>query len=374
MSIVFGGDVMQHMPQINAARRGETYDYDPTFAHLKPYLDSADIAVFNLETTLATRDFSGYPHFSAPSQLAAALRACGVDAVTLANNHILDKGREGVVSTIGALDSAGLRHTGAFADSTAYRTNNPLMFDVRGVRIALFNYTYGLNGMPVRGGTVVNRIDTVRIASDLERAGELDPHVTIVCFHWGDEYTAVPNAAQRELSEWCRGRGVDFVIGSHPHVVQPVEVHRDSAGTPLGLTAYSLGNLVSNQRRRYRDGGILLRIDMEFRGSRMYGFGASCLPVWVHTPFAEGRKSYVILPPHTADTIPLNTTEREVYTTFISDTEKILGGYPPLVRAAPAAPVIPISRAGNPFCAAVSGFLDRLVSLYRTFPNAEATS
>ncbi len=322
--IVLGGDVMQHMPQIHAARRDSTYDYSATFRHLRQFLDTADITIFNLETTLSTGRYSGYPLFAAPVQLASALRDCGVDAVTLANNHMLDRGRAGVLSTLQALDSAGVRHTGVFADSAGYRTANPLIFNVRGIRLALLNYTYGTNGMPVREGTIVNLIDTVRIAADILRTAEHSPDVTAVYFHWGYEYHREPNAEQRRLAEWCHARGVDIVAGGHPHVLQPIEYHRDSIGEMRGITAYSLGNLVSNQRRRYRDGGILLRLDITIDDSRQPTFEVSYLPVWVHTPAVDGRREYMILPAPVADTMLAGTPEKAVYDIFSADVRELL--------------------------------------------------
>ncbi len=324
ISIVLGGDVMQHMPQIRAARRDSTYDYSATFRHLRPFLDTADITVFNLETTLSTGRYSGYPLFAAPVELASALRDCGVDAVTLANNHMLDRGRAGVLSTIKALDSAGVRHTGVFADSAGRRAANPLIFDVRGVRLALLSYTYGTNGMPVREGTIVNLIDTAHIAADLLSTAEHAPDVTVVYFHWGYEYHRTPNAEQRRLAEWCHARGVDIVAGSHPHVLQPIECLRDSVGGVRGITVYSLGNLVSNQRRRYRDGGVLLRLDITLADSLPPVFEASYLPVWVYTPAVKGRSEYIILPAPVADTILAGMPEKAVFDTFLADTREML--------------------------------------------------
>ena len=315
---------MQHMPQIRAAQRDSTYDYSSTFRYLRPFLDTADIAIFNLEATLSTGRYSGYPLFAAPVELASALRNCGVDAVTLANNHMLDRGRTGVLSTIGALDSAGIRHTGVFVDSAGYRTGTPLIFDVRGIRVALLNYTYGTNGMPVHGETIVNLIDTARIAADLTLTAEHLPDVTVVCFHWGDEYHRKPNAEQRRLAEWCHASGVDIVVGGHPHVLQPIEHHSDSVGGKRGLTAYSLGNLVSNQRKRHRDGGILLRLDVAVCDSLPPAVEASYLPVWVYTPTVDGRREYIILPSPVADTMLVGVPEKAAYDTFMTDTRELL--------------------------------------------------
>ena len=244
MRMWFGGDVMQHLPQIEAARSGEGFDYGPVFAALAPRMRAADLAVVNLETTLTRRErYTGYPLFRSPVALADALREAGVDVAVMANNHCCDGGAEGIRTSIEELDRCGIRHTGVFADSLDYRRNHPLYLTWCGLRLALVNYTYGTNGMPVPEGMIVNRIDTVRMAADLAAARSEGADFIVACLHWGNEYERRANAAQRSLAAFLRRHGVDVVVGSHPHVVQPWEA--DSAHVVL----YSLGNLVSNQRR-----------------------------------------------------------------------------------------------------------------------------
>ena len=325
ISIVFGGDVMQHLPQIHAARRDTAYDFSGTFRYLKPFFDSADLAVVNLETTLSDKGpYSGYPLFSAPAQLATALRNAGVDAVALANNHTMDKGRRGVVSTLRALDDAGLRHTGVFADSAAYEAASPLIFDIKGVKVALLNYTYGFNGMPVPAGVIANSIDTVRMAVEIGKARDRADH-TIVFLHWGYEYHRKPNAEQRLLAEWCHGQGVDFVIGSHPHVLQPLSAEPDSLRGIRRLTAYSLGNLVSNQRLRHQDGGMLLRLDITRRDSLPAHVRASYMLTWVYVTQQKGRREYIILPSPVADTmLSGDRAAKAAYDTFAADSRALL--------------------------------------------------
>lgn len=155
MRLFFGGDVMQHMPQVDAVRRGDGFDYEPVFRTLAPRIRAADLAVVNLETTLTRRSrYTGYPLFRSPAALADALRDAGVDVAVLANNHCCDNGAEGIRTSVEELDRCGIRHTGAFADSADYKKNNPLYLTHCGIRLAIVNYTYGTNGMPVPEGTV----------------------------------------------------------------------------------------------------------------------------------------------------------------------------------------------------------------------------
>ena len=292
--MLFGGDVMQHLPQVEAARSGEGFDYTPVFAALAPRMHAADLAVVNLETTLTRSGrYTGYPLFRSPAELADALRGAGVDVALFANNHCCDGGAEGIRTTIRELDRCGIRHTGVFADSADYRRNHPLRIEHCGLRIALVNYTYGTNGMPVPAGSVVNRIDTVRMAADLAAVRREGADFIVACMHWGNEYERRENASQRTLAAFLRRHGADVVVGGHPHVVQPWQA--DSTHVVL----YSLGNLVSNQRRRYTDGGLVARIEALRYPDGRRSYRLEPLPVWVALP------RYRILPPEAADTAVL---------------------------------------------------------------------
>lgn len=307
--VIFGGDVMQHLPQIRAARRGDGFDYGEVFAALRPRFRQADLVVVNLETTLSdSGPYTGYPLFRAPAALADALREAGVDVAVLANNHCCDAGRKGVQTTLRELRRCGISHTGVFADSLDYERHNPLYLRLRGIRFALLNYTYATNGMPVPAGIAVNRIDTVRMAADLTAARRAGSDCIAVCIHWGNEYERRENASQRALATFLRRHGADLVVGSHPHVVQPFEA--DSASVVL----YSLGNLVSNQRKRYCDGGLLAEIGITKHPDGRMEYALEVVPVWVALP------GYRILPPEAADTLPLPAA----YRTFRQDTEETI--------------------------------------------------
>ena len=310
MRLFFGGDVMQHMPQVEAARCGERFDYRPVFAALAPRMRAADLTVVNLETTLTRRGrYTGYPLFRSPVALADALRDAGVDVAVLANNHCCDGGAEGIRTTVAELDRCGILHTGVFADSADYKKNNPLYLNRCGMRLAIVNYTYGTNGMPVPAGTIVNLIDTVRMAADLAEARASGVDFIVACLHWGNEYERRENAGQRSLAAFLRRNGVGVVVGSHPHVVQPWRA--DSSHVVL----YSLGNLVSNQRRRYTDGGLVAAVEAVRHADGRMDYRLETAPVWVALP------GYRILPPEAADTMSLPAA----YGVFRADVDALAG-------------------------------------------------
>lgn len=255
MRLFFGGDVMQHMPQVDA------------------------------------------------------VRDAGVDVAVLANNHCCDNGAEGIRTSVEELDRCGIRHTGAFADSADYNKNNPLYLTYCGIRLAIVNYTYGTNGMPVPEGTVVNLIDTVRMAADLAAARASGVDFIVACVHWGDEYQRRENAAQRSLAAFLRRHGTDVVVGSHPHVIQPWVA--DSSHVVL----YSLGNLVSGQRRRYTDGGLVATVEAVRHPEGRMTYRLETTPVWVSVP------GYRILTPEAADTMTLPAA----YGIFRADLDALPG-------------------------------------------------
>jgi len=319
--LLFAGDVMAHLPQLNAARRADgSYDFFEQFRRVKPRFDAADLVVVNLETTLApTGPYTGYPCFRTPSSLARALRRAGVDVAVTANNHCCDGGARGIRATLDALDDAGIRHTGTFVDTLRHGADHPLRLEAGGIRFALFNYTYGTNGLPVPAGTTVNRIDTAAIARDLAAVDRRRTDCVIVCLHWGEEYMRHPSREQRRLAAFVRRHGADLVVGSHPHVVQPFECDT------TGAVFYSLGNFVSNQRKRYCDGGLLAEVEVVKRpaggasGRPAMRYAAQAVPVWVALP------RYRILPPEWSDTLPMTAPARAACERFLCDVRELLG-------------------------------------------------
>ena len=300
VTLVFAGDVMQHLPQVNAAYDPVSgrHEYRSCFALMEPLWKGADFVLANLETTLDDRGYRGYPLFVSPRSLAEDLQKAGINVLVTANNHCCDNGRRGIEKTLEVLDSLGLVHVGTYADSAERAVRCPAWLKKDGFSIALLNYTYGTNGNPVPEGNVVDRIDTLRIGRDIAKARAGFATQIVVFIHWGNEYESAPSPEQRRLARWLHERGADLVVGSHPHVVQPIE-----AGPDGRLTAYSLGNFVSNQRRPRTDGGISLKVTVTRGPDGKYGYESRYGNQWVWTPTVNGRKTYLVVPEGAADSV-----------------------------------------------------------------------
>ena len=260
LTLLFTGDIMGHDGQLASARNDSSgiYEYDSVFRHIAPFISSVDVATGNLEVTLGGPPYKGYPAFSSPDELAAACRNAGFDILGTANNHSADRGPRGIFRTIRVLDSLGIRHTGTWISPEERNIISPLMVCHDNLRIALLAYTYGTNGIVVPPPATVAYIDTVRAAADIRRAEWLDADLNVIFIHWGIEYDTLPSAEQKKTAAALRRAGADIIIGSHPHVVQPVEAEQDTAAI-LHPVVWSMGNFVSNQRTRRRDGGLMIR-------------------------------------------------------------------------------------------------------------------
>jgi len=302
ITLLFAGDVMAHLPQIEAAKIDSFghYDFSPEFQYVSDIIKKADISVVNLETTFGGKPYMGYPQFSAPDTLAWFLKRAGFNLIVDANNHAADRGTKGILGTIHGLNRAGLAHTGTFKDSAERAKTYPYMIDKNGIRLAFLNYTYGTNNLAVHPPVIVNYIDTTKIKSDIQAAKQKKADIIIAVMHWGIEYQVLPNEEQKRIARFCFVNGIDVIIGSHPHVVQPAywESYRRKGDTTdrKGLVLYSLGNFVSNQRDKYTDGGILFTFNIKKnRYSKKISIGdASFLPAWVY--IRPEPRSYFILP------------------------------------------------------------------------------
>lgn len=259
--LVFAGDAMQHQRQLDAARRPDgTWDYAECFAAVRPYVESADYAVVNLETPLGGAPYSGYPMFCAPDAYLDALVDAGFDFFLGANNHALDRRDRGVRRTVGELRKRGLPFAGIYSSRAERDTLVPAIVDVNGFRIALLNYTYGTNGIEIREDVVVDPIDAALIERDIDASRDSGAELVAVCLHWGEEYQLLPNASQKRLAERLLNYGADMIVGSHPHVIQPVEMRRDSVSGRRQLLIYSLGNFISAMRTTDTRGGAMVRV------------------------------------------------------------------------------------------------------------------
>lgn len=235
------GDVMMHTKQIENARTDDSgYDFSSYFQFIEDDIRGADIAVANMEFTLAGEPYTGYPCFSAPDSLARYLAECGFDVFLTANNHIYDKGAAGAARTLKIYreldEEYGIAIAGMAEDeaSTGIAT-----LSKNGISIAFVNMTYGTNlGIGSHWPKVCRLSDIQAVEASMAKAEECD--VTIALPHWGEEYRLTHNTRQEDAAKWLISQGADLIIGAHPHVIQ------DCQKTDGVTVAYSLGNAVSN--------------------------------------------------------------------------------------------------------------------------------
>lgn len=326
LSLIFMGDIMGHDSQIHSAKQTDgSYNYTEVFKYLKPTIEQTDVAIANLEVTLAGEPFKGYPQFSSPDALAKATSDAGIDVLVTANNHSADRRKSGILRTINVLDSMKIKHTGTFRNYQEKEKQSPLIIDKKGFKIAIINYTYGTNGIPVPYPTVVNITKIDSLKQDIQKAKQLKADKVIVFIHWGLEYQRQPNKNQINLAKICFNQGADIVIGSHPHVIQKSEWITNNNNEQF--VTYSLGNFVSNQRKRYTDGGQMIKIVLKKEPNRIKIKEAGYMLTWVYTPTIKGKKHFFILPCAQFELKPDFFISKEHFNkmkVFISDSRNLL--------------------------------------------------
>lgn len=260
------GDLMMHSKQLDAALQADgTYDFSPYFKLIEDRITAADLAIGNLEVTLAGKPYTGYPSFSAPESFARYLAACGFDVFLCANNHILDRGSRGASLTMEKLHRLDTLNSVKFCGiaSSPKDRDSVLFIRRKGISVALLNFTYGTNHDPDKEWPMVNRLDdTTHVKKMLERSQLAD--FTIALPHWGIEYQLKPSSRQKSMAQLFADNGADLIIGSHPHVLQGYEILRPGNVQ----VAYSLGNAVSNMSAKNTQLELLatVRIALEENG------------------------------------------------------------------------------------------------------------
>lgn len=256
VSIVMAGDILLHTPVEEAARdENGNYNFDFLFTNTKDLISTADIAIVNQEVIIGGKELgiSGYPCFNAPTQIGDALVDAGFDVICHATNHSLDKGKQGVINCISYWNTAHPSVSVIGLNNSEEEYLNIDIFEKNGISIAILNYTYGTNGInpPSDMPHVLDLLEKDKIVKDLKYAEE-NADFTIVCPHWGTEYNLGIDQSQQKWAAIFRENGADLVIGTHPHVIEPIVLFEDDSpeisnnhGDGDMLVYYSLGNYVN---------------------------------------------------------------------------------------------------------------------------------
>jgi Bacterial capsule synthesis protein PGA_cap len=288
VTLLFTGDVLPHTPVVTSAARntdGQGHDFSPIFREVAPAVAAADWAVCHLEVTLGVPGVgsSSYPRLAAPASLADGLAGAGFDSCSTASNHSLDFGEAGVVSTIAALDQAGLAHTGT---ATGTAQVNGILYSLDELVVGHASYSYWFNGLhlPVDQLWLANQIDAERILDDAARLRRVGADFVVISLHWGVEYFVEPRQAEIDLAaQLMSSPDIDLIIGHHAHVIQPLSWVGDE------LVAFGLGNFLSNQSRPTSQDGVMLLVRLESVLGAWRPTEIAAVPTWV-----DRRNGHVI--------------------------------------------------------------------------------
>ena len=264
VSISMVGDVLMHNPTLKSGLQEDgSYNYDHLFKNVKKHMENTDISLANQEVILGGTDLgiSSYPAFNAPQELGDSLVQSGFNTILHATNHTLDKGEKGVDSALTYWKEKHPETTVLGIHESQEDRDQIYIFEKKGFKIAILNYTYGVNGnrIPEDRPYIVDLMDKSQMEKDIQKANELADYV-IVCPHWGTEYVFEATDKQKEWTDFFLKQGVDLVIGTHPHVIEPVEWVED--GENKMLVFYSLGNFVSCQDKWYRMLGAMANVKL----------------------------------------------------------------------------------------------------------------
>lgn len=293
VKIISVGDVFIHKSILNSVYNAEdkSYNFAFCFEQIKPYLDSVDLGTAWFGGVLDTiGPYTGYPCFKTPKELAYTLKNAGFD-ILFRTNHTLDYGFKGLKTTTKILKDTGLVQIGAYI--TEEESKEIHIFEKNGIRIAFLSYTYGMNEIPIPKPWMIKLIDLEEIKKDIDKAKPVCDFI-IVALHFGIEYERFPNKQQKRLVRQIAEMGADMIIGSHPHVIQPVEViELDERKI---FVAYSLGNFFCGQRKQYTDTGIMLKYIIARDSNTTYLKDIKYIPTYVAKYKVDDTYKFKILP------------------------------------------------------------------------------
>lgn len=316
------GDIMVHGPQLKAQynKISDQFDFHNNFHFIKPYVENADLALFNLETTFAGEDkgYSSFPRFNSPDSLAEALQTAGFDVAVAANNHTIDTGMDGVLRTLDVLHEKKLKTVGT---RKSHKESRFLIENIKGIKIGITAYTYetpayGKNKtinsliLPSNLEPLINSFrydrleeDLIQMKSTIDDMREAGAEIIVFYLHWGEEFQREPNDYQKLIAQVLNTYGVDIILGSHPHVLQPMEWMEHPKYGNQTLVVYSLGNFLSNQRyeilkNRYTEDGMLVHVKImkDMVNNSVHISNVSYQPTWVHKYIDGSKRVFEILP------------------------------------------------------------------------------
>ena len=321
--ITVAGDLMLHLPIVRSGEVNGGYNFDDIFTFVKPYISAADYAVANLETTLSGidgKEYTGFPNFNSPDQIAQSAKNTGFDMLLTGNNHCYDYGTEGLTRTLDTLNSHMLDALGTVENSANPRH---VVRNLSGIKVGMACYTFA--DMDENGNVTINGMTTDRAAMGLVNAFDYDKlsqfytevegeiasmrangaDTIILYIHWGDDYSTSVSDNQKAMAQKLCDLGVDVIAGSHPHVIQPIDLLTSSVDPEhKTICLYSMGNFLSNQRADniglttgHSEDGVLFTFALtKYNDGSVRVSAINLLPTWVLVQGSDNNRDFYILP------------------------------------------------------------------------------
>ena len=300
LKISAGGDLLIHDTVFKSVKKSDgTYNFDPIFQDVKYIFEESDLSLINLEVPVAGNIYkpSNYPNFNSPVELLDGVKNMGIEIVSTANNHALDKGLKGLNETIKNANKKDIKVVGTYLTEDT----KPLIMERNNIKIGIASYTYGTNGIPVPKSApyCVNLIDKAAMKKDIEYMDEQNVDFKIFIMHFGQEYQTTPNSNQKSLTNFLVENGVDVIFGSHPHVPQPYEIKEvelEDGTKKEAYVIYSLGNFVSHQSDYYTKLGGIATVTLSKKGEEKKIVDNNVTPIYTYIKTVSGKKQFKVVP------------------------------------------------------------------------------
>ena len=324
-TILSTGDLLMHKKVINSGKQEDgSYDFESIFRYIAPYTGKADYAVANLETTLCGTDkgfaYSGNPKFNCPDALVDSARDAGFDMLLTANNHSMDTTIVGYKRTLEVVREKGLATLGTYLTADEQKWT---MLDINGIKIGVMCFCYS-DGFAPNGNPVLNYNEVpepgllsyftydklpefyAQVQTYLDEMKAAGVEATLVYMHWGEEYKLSANKDQQAMAQKLCDMGIDAIVGSHPHVLEPVDLLQSTTDPGHAtVVLYSLGNAVSNQRKEEmttlttgetEDGALFSVTFAKYPDGTVCLDAVELIPTWVNMHANSGKTEYNIIP------------------------------------------------------------------------------
>ena len=324
-TILSTGDLLMHKKVINSGKQEDgSYDFESIFRYIAPYTGKADYAVANLETTLCGTDkgfaYSGNPKFNCPDALVDSARDAGFDMLLTANNHSMDTTIVGYKRTLEVVREKGLATLGTYLTADEQKWT---MLDINGIKIGVMCFCYS-DGFAPNGNPVLNYNEVpepgllsyftydklpefyAQVQTYLDEMKAAGVEATLVYMHWGEEYKLSANKDQQAMAQKLCDMGIDAIVGSHPHVLEPVDLLQSTTDPGHAtVVLYSLGNAVSNQRKEEmttlttgetEDGALFSVTFAKYPDGTVCLDAVELIPTWVNMHANNGKTEYNIIP------------------------------------------------------------------------------